>query len=198
MCVYDADCNSEDYCKKTPCNCTGTGYCSHRLYNAPCTYVDDPFCGCDGQTYTNSCWALVRDVNIDYQGSCNSPVCIDNDGDGAFSFCSPWDCNDYDSAIHTGATEILSDWVDQDCNGFDLTIRITLATYSRRTGTLNVSATSALGEAAFLEVMGYSMTWNAKKRNWTISLALEALTLPTDIVVQGPEGAVSKPVKIIR
>jgi hypothetical protein len=48
-----------------------------------------------------------------------TPDCIDldddNDGDPDTS-----DCNDSDSAIFSGATELIDDGVDQDCDGGDL------------------------------------------------------------------------------
>ena len=71
-------------------------------------------------------WSFVEDTLFTYYR--------DNDGDGYGDSESPYeassqpegyvtdktDCNDYDSSIHPGATEIRGDGIDQDCDGSDL------------------------------------------------------------------------------
>jgi len=45
---------------------------------------------------------------------------FDSDFDGFSSNVAPIDCDDTNAAIYPGATEILNDGIDQDCNGADL------------------------------------------------------------------------------
>jgi bacillopeptidase F len=117
-----------------------------------------------------------------------SPAPSDVDGDGYFS---GEDCDDSDPTVFPGAPEIKHDGIDQDCNGYDLTIDITKATYDAQNDRLAAQATSALGKDAALELVGYGpMSWNKRKNIWSVSVE-PAGGNPGAITVSGPEGAES-------
>ncbi len=125
-------------------------------------------------------------------GQAQSPTCTDADGDGFYSTveCSvPVDCDDTDPNVYPGAPEVKSDGIDQDCNGYDLTINIIKAEYRTKRDTLSVKATSALGKNAALELLGYGpMNWNKKASAWTISVR-KAGGNPGMVTVSGIEGS---------
>ncbi|GAB6193596.1 S8 family serine peptidase [Desulfocastanea catecholica] len=132
--------------------------------------------------------------------SANQPQCIDNDGDG---FCadavdqSILDCNDTLASVYPGAPEINRDGVDQDCNGFDLTIEIILAGYSVNEQILTVEATSSLGRDAGLQLDGYgAMQWDRKKSKWQISVGGVAQD-PGTVTVLGLEGEESAATSVV-
>ncbi len=110
----------------------------------------------------------------------------DADGDGyAFDI----DCNDQDASIHPGAEEVKRDGVDQDCNGYDLTIEISKAEYDSRKKKLTVQASSALGANAGLQVAGFgAMKWNKGSGIWTFSASVGS-GAPEIVVVSGIEGS---------
>lgn len=119
--------------------------------------------------------------------------CSDSDGDGFLpstpSNCGGSDCNDANAATYPGAPETKSDGIDQDCNGYDLTITVTKALYTRRTDTLTVEAKSALGQSASLQVVNFGpLTWSAKRSVWTASFK-PAGGNPGQITVSGLEGS---------
>lgn len=125
--------------------------------------------------------------------SVRTPLLFDADSDG---FNHTVDCNDQHPFIYPGAPEIKHDGIDQDCNGYDLTIDIITAVYNTKRKFLEVAATSTLGSAAALNVTGYgSMKVNRKTGNWELGVR-KLSTAPTTVTVSGVEGSVSAAVQI--
>ncbi len=141
-----------------------------------------------------------------------APVCIDNDNDGFFSAGSdpvcgqPVDCADSNPAAYPGAPEIVKDGIDQDCNGYDLTIAITRAIYNTSNDQVVIWATSTAGAAANLsaDIPGIgvtALTWNSTQKRWQKSVG-KALrkgfnpAAPGMVRVFGPEGERSAPIVI--
>ena len=138
----------------------------------------------------NDCDGLV-----DFAETLCSTYCTDADGDGHYpsspSYCGGDDCDNNNANAHPGLTEILFDGIDQDCNGYDLTIAVTKAVHTRRNDTLTVEATSAQAQFAHLEVVGFGpLVWNAKRSKWAGTF-VPAGGNPLEITVQGIEGSVT-------
>lgn len=88
----------------------------------------------------------------------------DDDADG---YSVTLDCNDNDPSVHPGAPERRRDGIDQDCNGYDLTIKVYHAVYAHDGGSLRLRVTSRLGAAAALEIVDLGpLTWRAVYHDW--------------------------------
>lgn len=120
------------------------------------------------------------------------PATVDLDGDG---YEAAVDCDDSDPLVHPGAAEVKYDGIDQDCNGHDLTISVTRATYSSSYRSLRIEARSELGAEASLSAEGYGpMSWSANLRKWVLTVRGVA-PKPGSVTVTGVEGSESAPVK---
>lgn len=109
---------------------------------------------------------------------------IDVDGDG---FGEGRDCNDHDAAVHPGAVERARDGIDQDCNGYDLSLNVHYAVYSHDGGTLRMRVTSALGASAQPEIVDVGpLTYRAVYGDWIYEGS--AGTPASPLVVRGIEG----------
>ncbi len=69
-CSSNADCGSLEYCVKAAGQCGASGTCQARGINLFCSNLYQPVCGCDGQTYANTCWAAKAGASIDHKGAC--------------------------------------------------------------------------------------------------------------------------------
>ncbi len=132
-------------------------------------------------------------------------TCADADGDGypdEAGCVNNQDCNDADPAIYPGAVEIRHDSIDQDCNGYDLTIDIVRADYRVARDGLVVLAASGLGQEALLQVdipgVGTKpMIWNESRQLWKGVVRDASVngyipdTPGMEVVVNGHEGAQS-------
>ncbi len=90
FCNDNIDCNPGTVCIKLEGDCNGQGQCQPQP--DVCVQVYDPVCGCDGQTYGNSCEAIKAGVSIDHFGECQPSQCIDNNDCDASEFCAKPDC----------------------------------------------------------------------------------------------------------
>jgi len=120
----------------------------------------------------------------------NDPQIVDGDRDG---YAVGSDCNDNDPTVFPGAPEIKHDGIDQDCNGYDLTIDVTTLRYNAKKGKLTVEASSALGASAGLAVQGYgTMDWNRRKGVWQLTVS-RVSPQPVQVTVSGVEGSETVP-----
>jgi hypothetical protein len=65
----DCACAPDQYCARAPGMCDADGgVCT----NIPriCNLVFNPVCGCDGNDYSNPCFAAAAGQNVDYAGEC--------------------------------------------------------------------------------------------------------------------------------
>ncbi len=118
--------------------------------------------------------------------------CTDADTDGYYveAVCgTAQDCDDDNPDIFPGAEEIKHDTIDQDCNGYDLTIDILSAKYFEGPDRLCVTADSDLGEGADLILDGYGpMNWNSGLQNWEVFVETAGGD-PGSVTVTGSEGS---------
>ncbi len=142
----------------------------------------------DGDGWDNSadnCPVVSNFDQADLDNDGQGDVCdTDKDGDGVLL---PADCDDTDPSLYPGAPEIRHDSIDQDCNGYDLTIDITYIDYHNSTK-LTVWATSSLSSAAALSLDGFGpMEWNPTAQQWEI--ATGRIEKPASVTVTGVEGS---------
>jgi hypothetical protein len=67
-CSANTDCTSAEFCDKGTANCTGSGTCA--VTPSICPLIYKPVCGCDKQTYSNSCYANKGRTSVAYLGVC--------------------------------------------------------------------------------------------------------------------------------
>jgi serine protease AprX len=140
---------------------------------------------------------------VDANGCPLGPPDLDADG-----YAADVDCDDTDASVHPGAAELKGDGIDQDCNGFDLTIEVARARYLSSKDKLIIWANSDLGSAAGLRVtvdlegggsIDRALAWNNSKGRWQKTLKSFASKFgapPSAVSVYGDEGSMTESVDL--
>ena len=86
-CSKSSECGEGNFCKKADGACTSQGVCEKAPVD--CDYeVDEPFCGCDMQSYRNRCFANNYGINIKSEGLCpNLEKCTKDEDCPENTFC---------------------------------------------------------------------------------------------------------------
>ena len=72
-CFANRDCPDDQFCEHLDGECNGWGTCVH-YPPVECPDVEEPLCGCDGQTYANNCTRQHEGVSILHSGVCGDCV----------------------------------------------------------------------------------------------------------------------------
>lgn len=74
-------CPQGQYCNfpiEAACGTAGNGVC-RAIQTGHCVLVSEPVCGCDGQTYSNDCFADLAGVSVAAIGACEGTPCSSDD-----------------------------------------------------------------------------------------------------------------------
>ena len=87
QCFNNADCQDSSYCAKESCFDDGPGTC--KVKPEKCVLLYDPVCGCDSNSYSNSCFAAAAGVNVMSDGLCDPTVvkCTSNEACADGEYC---------------------------------------------------------------------------------------------------------------
>ncbi|HXT23138.1 MAG TPA: Kazal-type serine protease inhibitor domain-containing protein [Thermoanaerobaculia bacterium] len=81
-CATNAQCGNDELCYKPDGQCDDdNGRCRHRPELCPDLYK--PVCGCNGVTYSNTCFARMAGTNVRHNGKCGEPETEVKEGHGA-------------------------------------------------------------------------------------------------------------------
>ena len=105
------ECDEGEFCKLEPGSCEEADAIGECIFSGDvCPDNLEPVCGCDGETYSNDCFAYVAGVNIDHDGECSCTTDAD--------CCAAVDCDaEADNTVRAGCCDPLCDrtCIDGEC-----------------------------------------------------------------------------------
>ncbi len=98
------ECDQGEFCKLEPGSCEDANAIGECIFSGGgCPEIFQPVCGCDGETYSNDCFAYAAGVNIEHEDECagEGKECGDALGiecdEGEFCKLEPGSCEDADA-----------------------------------------------------------------------------------------------------
>lgn len=91
LCKSNDACGDGAYCRRKTGQCSSRGHCA--ATPTVCPAIDNPVCGCDGQTWASACEASAHGVSVASMGACVPKTCRSDSHCAGELYCNKDSCD---------------------------------------------------------------------------------------------------------